>query len=40
VYRQGNFQRATGTPEGYGLRLLIEPAQRVRVAPEPVEATA
>ena len=40
VYRQGNFQRSTGTPEGYGLRLLIEPAQRVRVASEPVEATA
>jgi hypothetical protein len=40
VYRQGNFQRSTGTPEGYGLRLLVEPAQRIHVAPEPVEATA
>jgi hypothetical protein len=25
VYRLGPHQRATGTPEGYGLRLLIEP---------------
>ena len=40
VYRQGTFQRSTGTPEGYGLRLLIEPAQRVSAAPQPVEATA
>src|SRR5438874_3818997 len=26
VYRFGTYQRATGTPSGYGLRLLIEPA--------------
>ena len=26
VYRLGAFQRSTGTPEGYGLRLLVEPA--------------
>jgi hypothetical protein len=40
VYRQGGFQRRTGTPEGYGLRLLIEPATRGAAAPEPIEATA
>jgi len=39
VYRQGSFQRRTGTPEGYGLRLLVEPVRRA-AAPEPVEATA
>jgi len=41
VYRQGSFQRTTGTPEGYGLRLLVEPANvRTSASPEPVEATA
>ena len=25
VYRAGEFQKSTGTPEGYGLRLLVEP---------------
>ncbi|MCM3881882.1 MAG: hypothetical protein ND807_17380 [Vicinamibacterales bacterium] len=40
VYRQGKFQRSTGTPEGYGLRLLVEPSARVKAAPEAVEATA
>jgi hypothetical protein len=40
VYRQGSFQRRTGTPEGYGLRLLVEPVARGAAAPEPVEATA
>jgi hypothetical protein len=40
VYRQGTFQRSTGTPEGYGLRLLIEPSDRKSVAVEPIEATA
>src|SRR3954454_10139880 len=28
VYRHGAFQRATGTPEGYGLRIMVEPAVR------------
>src|SRR5262245_41109 len=36
VYRQGNFQRSTGTPSGYGLRLMVEPhiaaASRERTA--------
>jgi hypothetical protein len=40
VYRQGNFQRSTGTPEGYGLRLLIEPPTHLSATPQPVEATA
>jgi hypothetical protein len=39
VYRLGTFQRSTGTPDGYGLRLLVEPA-RVHVSAEPIEATA
>jgi hypothetical protein len=40
VYRQGNFQRSTGTPEGYGLRLLIEPSTHLSTTPHRVEATA
>jgi hypothetical protein len=39
VYRLGTFQRSTGTPEGYGLRLLVEPV-RAQVMAEPIEATA
>jgi hypothetical protein len=39
VYRAGEFQKSTGTPEGYGLRLLVEPS--TSMAPtERVEATA
>jgi hypothetical protein len=40
VYRAGAFQRATGTPDGYGLRLLVEPSLTTRAAAERVEATA
>jgi hypothetical protein len=40
VYRHGTFRRATGTPEGYGLRLLVEPSLASRSSAEPVEATA
>jgi hypothetical protein len=41
VYRAGDFQKSTGTPEGYGLRLLVEPGMRAHVAAsDPVEATA
>jgi len=45
VFRVGPSSRATGTPEGYGLRLLVEPRRRAVVAPLPVttvfaEATA
>ena len=39
VYRLGPFQKSTGTPEGYGLRLLVEPSLR-SPAVVPVEATA
>jgi hypothetical protein len=40
VYRLGTFQRATGTPSGYGLRLLIEPAVQAQGAAQPIEAIA
>ena len=41
VYRAGAFQRMTGTPDGYGLRLLVDPGMTARsVAADPVEATA
>ena len=41
VYRAGAFQRTTGTPDGYGLRLLVEPAMSSRsAAADRVEATA
>ena len=40
VYRLGAFQRSTGTPEGYGLRMLIEPACDAHSSAEPIEATA
>ena len=33
VYRVGTFRRSTGTPDGYGLRLLIEPRAKAAVAP-------
>lgn len=40
VYRAGAFQKSTGTPEGYGLRLLVEPSVASHASAEPVEATA
>jgi hypothetical protein len=40
VYRAGAFQKTTGTPEGYGLRLLVEPSVASHASAEPVEATA
>ena len=41
VYRVGKFQKSTGTPEGFGLRLLVDPVMATRTsAPEPVGATA
>jgi hypothetical protein len=41
VYRAGKFQKSTGTPEGYGLRLLVEPVVRAHSsAQHTVEATA
>jgi hypothetical protein len=33
VYRVGPSKPATGTPEGYGLRLLVEPRRRAALAP-------
>jgi hypothetical protein len=36
VYRVGPASRATGAPEGYGLRLLLEPRRRPAAAPLPV----
>jgi len=35
VYRVGPMRPATGTPEGYGLRLLVEPRRRVAAAAAP-----
>jgi hypothetical protein len=41
VYRVGPSRPSTGTPEGYGLRLLVEPRRRVAApAPSPVMAFA
>ena len=42
VYRLGTHQRSTGTPSGYGLRMLIEPpVQRAaQPAAQPIQATA
>jgi hypothetical protein len=40
VYRAGEFQKSTGTPEGYGLRLLVEPSFASQPSAERVEATA
>jgi hypothetical protein len=42
VYRAGTFQKSRGTPEGYGLRLLVEPVMCAATAATaaPVEATA
>lgn len=40
VYRAGKFQKSTGTPDGYGLRLLVEPSASSLTSAGPVEATA
>ena len=40
VYRLGTLQKSTGTPEGYGLRLLVDPGLTSQRASERVEATA
>jgi hypothetical protein len=40
VYRIGPHQQSTGTPEGYGLRMLIEPAGQAASDMEPVESVA
>jgi hypothetical protein len=36
VFGVGPSSRATGTPEGYDLRLLVEPRRRPAVAPLPM----
>ena len=33
VYRMGSHRRSTGTPDGYGLRLLVEPRRNAASAP-------
>lgn len=41
VYRAGAFQRSTGTPNGYGLRLLVDPAvTAISGSADRVQATA
>ena len=41
VYRAGKFQKSTGTPDGYGLRLLVDPVMLQSASiPEAVEASA
>ena len=40
VYRAGQFQKSTGTPDGYGLRLLIDPFVYPNEGAAPVQATA
>jgi hypothetical protein len=35
VYRIGPMRSATGSPEGYGLRLLVEPKRRGAASPAP-----
>lgn len=38
VYRVGPYQPATGTPQGYALRLLVDPAHAEHAVHEPVAA--
>jgi hypothetical protein len=40
VYRVGPYRTATGTPQGYALRLLIEPAPAMPVRTHPSLASA
>jgi hypothetical protein len=40
VYRVGPYRSATGTPQGYGLRLLIEPGAAVAATPRKRSALA
>ena len=35
VYRVGPSRQSTGVPEGYGLRLLVEPRRRAAAVPAP-----
>ena len=40
VYRVGPYQSATGTPQGYALRLLVEPVEVQSAAHEPIAVSA
>jgi hypothetical protein len=40
VYRVGPYRTATGTPQGYALRLLIDPARAVTLRSRPSLAAA
>lgn len=40
VFRVGPSSRTTGTPEGYGLRLLVEPRRRQMAPPAALRAFA
>jgi len=40
VYRVGPYRPATGTPHGYALRLLIDPARAAAPRPRPSVAAA
>ena len=39
VYRVGPYKTATGTPQGYALRLLVEPARRPTATREPAASS-
>ena len=40
VFRAGEFQKSTGTPQGYALRFLVEPSIASHASAHVVEATA
>jgi hypothetical protein len=40
IYRVGQYKAATGTPNGYALRLLVEPARTSHRRSDTVVATA
>lgn len=40
VYRLGSYRKSTGTPDGYGLRLLIEPRRKAAEPAQDLQASA
>lgn len=40
VYRLGSYRKSTGTPDGYGLRLLVEPLARAAEPAHDLQASA
>lgn len=40
VYRLGSYRKSTGTPDGYGLRLLVEPRTKATEAIPHLRASA